>query len=107
MVQWRRIQIVSMRIRVQSLALGISGLGIWLCCELWCRSQMQLKSCIAVAVALASTCSSDSTPSLGTSICHKCGLKKRKKKRHLCVNVHLSASFGDILLRGFPSGSAD
>ena len=33
-----------------SLAL-LSGLGIWHCCELWCRSQMELRSHVAVAVA--------------------------------------------------------
>ena len=34
---------------VRSLA-SLSGLRIWCCCELWCRSQMLLGSCIAVAV---------------------------------------------------------
>ena len=29
---------------------GLSGLGIWHCCELWCRPQMRLRSLIAVAV---------------------------------------------------------
>ena len=33
---------------------------------------------IAVAVAWASSCSSDSTPSLGISICHGCGPKKKE-----------------------------
>ena len=33
-----------------------------------------------MAVAQAGSCSSDLTPSLGTSICHKCGPKKKKKK---------------------------
>ena len=41
-----------MRMRVQSLAL-LSGLRIQLCSELWCRSQMQLGSCVAVAVVQA------------------------------------------------------
>ena len=41
---------------------------------------MQLRCCVAVAVVLAGSCSSDSTPSLGTSICHGCGPKKRKKR---------------------------
>ena len=40
-----------MRIWVQSLAL-LSELRICHCCELWCRSQMQLGSLIAVAVAV-------------------------------------------------------
>ena len=33
---------------------------------------------VAVAVAKVGNCSSDSTPSLGTSICHRCGPKKHK-----------------------------
>ena len=36
-----------MRMQVQSLAL-LSGLRIWHCHELWCRSQMQLRSHVAV-----------------------------------------------------------
>ena len=51
-----------MRTWVQSLAL-LSGLRIWRCLELWCRSQTQLGSCIAVA----GSCSASSTPGLGTS----------------------------------------
>ena len=46
----KRIQLVSMRMRVQSLA-SRSGLRVRHCCELWCRSQMQLGSGVAVAVA--------------------------------------------------------
>ena len=45
---------------------------------------MQLGSCVAPAVAVAGSSSSDSTPSLGTSICCRCGLikqKERKKKK--------------------------
>ena len=41
---------------------------------------MQLGSHIAMAVAQASSCSSDSTLSLGTSICHGSGPKIEKKK---------------------------
>ena len=32
------------------------------------------------AVAVAGSYSSDSTPSLGSSICHRCGLKKAKRR---------------------------
>jgi len=42
---------------------------------------MQLGSGVAVAVVKASSCSSDSIPSLGTSICHRYGPKKTKKGR--------------------------
>ena len=42
---------------------------------------MQFGSSVAVAVAVTSSCSSDSTPSLGTSIFHRCchGRKERRK----------------------------
>ena len=68
-----------MKTRVQSLA-SLSGLRIWRCLELWSRSQTQLGSQVTVAVAQASSYSSNSTPSLGTSICWRCGPKETKKK---------------------------
>ena len=57
---------------------SVPGLPQWVkdiqhCCELWCRSRMWLGSGIAVAVVQASSCSSNSIPSLGTSICCACG----------------------------------
>ena len=42
---------------------------------------MWLVSGVAMAVAQHSGCSSDSTPSLGTSTCCGCGPKKTKKKK--------------------------
>ena len=74
------IRLASMRMWVWSLA-SLSGSDIWHCCELWCRSQTWLGSGVAVAVAQASSCSSDLTPSLGNSMCHGCGPKKQKKKK--------------------------
>ena len=68
----------SMRIRVQPLAL-LSGSGIQNCHKLWCKSQTWLGPHVAVAVAQAGSYSSDSTPSLGTSICCGCGPKEKKK----------------------------
>ena len=68
-----------MRTQVRSLALLIR-LRSQHCSELWCRSQMQLGSGIAVAVVLTGSYSSDWTPSLGTSLCHGCGPKKTKLK---------------------------
>ena len=56
------------------------GLRIWHWCELSCRSQMQLQFCVAVAVMWASSCSSDSAPSLGTSIGFRCGPEKQETK---------------------------
>ena len=69
-------------IHERSLAL-LSVLRIQGYHELWYRSQTGLGSCIAVAVVQASGCSSDSTPSLGTSICSGCGPKKQKKEKQL------------------------
>ena len=70
-----------MRLQVPSLA-SLSGLRIWCCCELWCRSQMRLRSGIAVAVArLAACCSSYLIPSLGTSYATGAALKSGKKKK--------------------------
>ena len=42
---------------------------------------MWFRSSVAVTVALASSYSSDLIPNLGTSICHRCGHKKRKKRK--------------------------
>ena len=53
---------------------------IWHCRELWCKLQMRLGSHIAVAVPQASSYRSNSTPSLGTSICCRLGPKKTKKQ---------------------------
>ena len=47
---------------------------------------MQLRSDVAVS------CSSDSTPGLGTSKCHRCGPKKQKKKK-FCIFKYCSGEF--------------
>ena len=44
------------------------------------RELMSLGSCIAVTVVWADSCSSNSTPNLGTSICLGGDTKKMKKK---------------------------
>ena len=75
-----RTQLASMKMQVQFLA-SLSGLRIQHCQKLWCRSQMRLRSGIAVAVVEAGSCSSNSTPSLGTFICYRCSTKKKKKKK--------------------------
>ena len=87
--KWKQIRLVSMRMRVRSLA-------SLKCYELWCRSQTQLESCIDVAVVQAGSCSSDLIPSLGTSIGFGCGPKKAKKQNktkqkktlHSLVTLH-------------------
>ena len=52
------------------------------------RLQPRLGSGVGVAVAEAGSCGSSSTPSLGTSICHGCGVKKKKKKKKVVKLVH-------------------
>ena len=69
-----RLVPVKMWVRSQAL---LSGLKIRCCGELWCRSQTQLRS-VSVAVAEAGSCTSDCTPSPGTSICCRCSPKKKK-----------------------------
>ena len=59
----------------------LSGLRTQHCHELWCRSQTQLGSGIAVAVVQASSHSSDWTPSLGIPYALGGALKKKKKKK--------------------------
>ena len=51
MVQWKHIQLVTMRLWVQSLT-SLSGLRMQRCLELWCRSQtrFRLRSGVAVTV---------------------------------------------------------
>jgi len=74
-----------MRVWVQSLA-SLGGLRIGCCCEVWCRSKTRLGSGIAMAVEWAGSWSSNLTASLGTSMCCRCGPKKKKKK----VLMHLT-----------------
>ena len=66
---------------VGSIPALLSGLRIQCCRELWCKSQMRLGFGVAMAVARAVSCSSDSTPGLGASPCYTCGPRGKKKKR--------------------------
>ena len=87
-----------MKRQVQSLA-SFSGLRIKHFRELWYSSQMPLRSCVAVAVA--PSYSSDSTPSLGTSMCLRCSpKKKRKEKKRKERKIELEFS-------EFPDGTLD
>ena len=95
MAQQKRIWLVPMRTWVRSLAL-LSGLWIHHCHELWWRPHTRLRSGVAVAVVKAGRCSSDSTPSLGTSICRRCGPKKRPK-----LNKQQKKTSLRILAHGF------
>ena len=67
----------------------LSGLRIRHCRELWYRSQKQLRSYTAVAVAVVGSYSSNSTPSLGTSICLRYSPKKDQNKKVLSYKKNL------------------
>ena len=90
MAQWKRVWLVSMRMQVRSLA-SLSRSGIWRCCDLWCRSQIQLGLDPALLWLQRRQAwfigRHDSTPSLGTSICHRCGPKKQKKQEREKENI--------------------
>ena len=87
-----------MRIWVPSLAL-LSGLRIRHCRKLWRRPQMWLISGVAVQVTFHPIPDNyfAVTPSLGTSICYRCGCKKKKKMNlgnifFLSANVSIHSS---------------
>ena len=74
---------------VQSLA-SLNGLRIQDFHELWCRSQMWLGSgIVSVALVQAGGYSSDWTPSLETSTCHRCSPKTTKEKKKRISNRKL------------------
>ena len=85
-MQWKRIRLGTTRLWVSSLAL-FSGLRIR---GLWHRSQTWIGSGIAVAVAQASGCSPDSTPSCRCNPkCCGCSPKKTKKKKKSLIAVKI------------------
>ena len=103
MARRKRIRLVSMRTQLRSLA-SLNGSGIRRCRELWCRSQTWLGSRVAVAGVYTSSCSSDSTPSLGTSMCCRCDPKKKRRKNPTAESgVPAEAQF-QLLAWGFPYG---
>ena len=73
--QQKRILLGTMRLRVRSLDL-LSGLRIWHCRKL-------LRSCVARLWHRPAVVAPIGPPSLGTSMCHGCGPKKKKKKGSL------------------------
>ena len=65
------------------------------CHKVWCRLQMWLRSGAAVAMAVADSCSSELTPSLGTSICCRYDPKRKAKQSK---NRNRSQAWGVDLL---------
>ena len=77
--------IVSLRMWVQSLA-SLSGLRVWCCHRLQCRSHVGLRSCVAVAVMLVGSCSPDLTSSLGTSYATGAAVQWKQKITEPCFS---------------------
>ena len=105
MVQRKQIQLGTMRSRVRFLA-SLTGLGIQCCRELWCRSQSQLGSGVALAVVQAGSCSSDQTPGLEPPYAVSAALKKdkktkkKKKKKKKKKNVTSGGKNNDVFTFG-------
>ena len=78
MAQQKRAQLVSIKMWVRSLA-SLRESRIQHCRELWWRSQTWLGSGGAVAVAQASSCSSNSAPSWEPP--YAAGVARKRKKR--------------------------
>ena len=89
-VQWKQIRLVSMKMQVQSLALPVGGSGIVMSCDVGCRHRC--------AVLWAGSCSSNSTTSLGTSIC-KGGPNKPNKQTNKQVIKWSSPALNSTILR--------
>ena len=79
-LSWLSGQQIRLGSWVRYLAL-LNGLKIQRCRELWCTSQIWLRSRIDMALAQTGCYSSNWTPSLGTSICHGYSPRKGKKTK--------------------------
>ena len=90
MAQRKRTWPAPVRTQVPCLA-SRSALRVRRRRELGCRSPTRLGSGVAVAVVEAGGCSSDSTPTLGTSRCRGCGPQKTKKMRYCFSTSHSRA----------------
>ena len=85
MAQRKQIRLVSMRTQVHSLA-SPSGLRIWHCHELWCRSQMWLwLQCRPAATAPIGPLARE--PLYASSVALKNQKKKKKEKKIFFVCV--------------------
>ena len=92
MVQGVKNPTVSVRRWVQSLA-SLSWLKIWCCHKQRHRWQMRLRS---GGCGIGLSYGSDSTPSLGTSICCRGGPKKKEKKKKKKEGNSLSVRSGGL-----------
>ena len=103
--QWKQIRLGTMKLWVRSLA-SFSGLRILHCRELWCRLQTWLAwiwhCCGSWVGRQQQSNNSNSTPSLGTSICCRCDSKKTKdknKKQNKTRSSYNSQELGEPQIR--------
>ena len=85
MEQWKKIQLISMRMQAQAPA-------IQCCRELWCSLQPWLRSGTAVVVVQAGSCSSNSTLAWEPPYAEGAALKSKQKKDcndKCCLEVSL------------------
>ena len=78
--QWSMNPTRNHEVVVWSLA-SFSGLRIQHCLELWCRFQMWLGSQRCCGCGVCQRLELHETPSLGKSICHRCGPRNDKTKQ--------------------------
>ena len=69
----------------------LHGPSLWCCCKLWHRWQRQLRSSVAMAVTQARN--SNSAPILGIPMCHRCGCKKKRKKKPVSLSIFYTLAF--------------
>ena len=111
-----------MRLWVRPLA-SLSGLRFRCCCELWCRSQMQLRSCIALwlwcrpgATALIRPLAWEPPYAVGAALKRpkkkqKTKTKKLRGQKHIQQNQQAhgelcSGTQGSLIVWIFPHGEA-
>ena len=87
-----------MRIQICSLT-SPSGLRIWHCHELWCRAQIRLQSGIALAMASASSCSSNFTQAWELPYAACAALKSKTNKQKLLLKHCLCAGHWFLRVR--------
>jgi len=66
----------------------------------WVSDRAQIQCCHGCGIGLR--CCSDSTPSLGASICHRCSHQKKKNKKQLTFLTHSFLENSLSLFSGIP-----
>ena len=92
MVRWKRIWLGTIGVWVWSLAL-FSGLRIWHCCELWCRSQIAARiwCCCGSGVSMAPIRPLAWEPPYAAGVALKRQKDKKKKERSYLLNFAIGS----------------